>query len=117
MRQNVRLQDLCATFNRGRYVELEPESSPFVAFAMKLETTNEPLFPEVEEAKRFLLLIAHCGFSSPTMPEVRLVPSYACENVRRARRIGAFRLIRHADIGASQAHDATLRGCLLSNRR
>ena len=64
MRQNVRLQDLCATFNRAWYVELEPESSPFVAFAMKLETTNEPLFLEVEEAKRFLLVIAHCGFSS-----------------------------------------------------
>src|SRR6516162_2092440 len=64
MRQNVRFQDLCATFNRARYVELEPESSPFVAFAMKLETTTEPLFPEVKEAKRFLLLIAHCGFSS-----------------------------------------------------
>ena len=60
MRQNVRLQDLCATFNRAWYVELEPESSPFVALAMKLETTNEPLFLEVEETKRFLLVIAHC---------------------------------------------------------
>jgi hypothetical protein len=108
---------LCATFDRAWYVELEPEFSSFVAFAMKLETTNEPRFLEVEEAKRFLLLIAHCGFSSPTMPEVRLVPSYACVNVRRARRIGAFRPIRHADIGASQAHDATLRGCFSSNRR
>jgi len=64
MRQNVRLQDLCATFDRAWYVEFEPESSPFVAFAMKLETTNEPLFLEVEEAKRFLLLIAHGGLSS-----------------------------------------------------
>ena len=60
MRQNVRLQDLCATFNRAWYVEPEPESSPFVAFAMKLETTNESLFLEVDEAKRFLLVIAHC---------------------------------------------------------
>ena len=67
MRQNVRLQDLCATFNRARYVELEPESSPFVAFAMKLETTTEPLFPEVEEAKRFLLV----------MPIVAFRPNYA----------------------------------------
>lgn len=64
MRQNVRLQNLCATFDRAWYVELEPESSPFVAFAMKFETTNEPLFLEVEEAKRFVLVIAHCGFSS-----------------------------------------------------
>ena len=60
MRQNVRLQDLCATIERAWYVELEPESSPFVALAMKLETTNEPLFLEVEETKRFLLVIAHC---------------------------------------------------------
>jgi hypothetical protein len=52
MRQNVRLQDFCATFNRAWYVELEPESSPCVAFAMKLETTTEPLFLEVEEAKQ-----------------------------------------------------------------
>src|ERR1700740_2652092 len=29
----------------------------------------------------------------------------------------AFRPIRHADIGTSQAHDAALRGCLLSSRR
>jgi hypothetical protein len=50
--------DLCATFDRAWYVELEPESSPFVAFAMKVETTNEPVFFEVEEAKRFLLLMA-----------------------------------------------------------
>jgi hypothetical protein len=64
VRQNVRLQGLCATFNRAWHVELELESSPFVAFATKLETINEPLFLEVEEAKRFLLLIAHCGFSS-----------------------------------------------------
>src|ERR1700739_2926616 len=64
MRQNVRLQDLCATFDRAWYIELEPESSPVVAFAMKLETANEPLFLEVEEAKRFLLVMAHCGFSS-----------------------------------------------------
>lgn len=33
-------------------------------FATKLETTNEPLFLEVEEAKRFLLLIALRDFSS-----------------------------------------------------
>src|SRR5215475_441706 len=84
MRQNVRLQDLCATFNRARYVELEPESSPFVAFAMKLETTNEPLFLEVEEAKRFLLPIAHCGFSSQRCQrsgrvELRLRGRAACE--------------------------------------
>jgi len=50
MRQNVRLQDLCATFSWTWYVELEPESPPVVAFAMKLETTNEPLFLEIEEA-------------------------------------------------------------------
>src|SRR5579872_505786 len=50
--------------NRAWYVELEPEASPFVAFAMKLETTNVPLFLEVEEANRFLLVMAHCGFSS-----------------------------------------------------
>src|SRR5215472_4819339 len=81
MRQNVRLQDLCATSNRAWYVELEPESSPFVAFAMKLETTNEPLFLEVEEAKRFLLLIAHCGFSSQRCQRVRLrrtTPAWTC---------------------------------------
>ena len=54
------LEDLCATFKRAWYVELEPESSSFVALAMKLGTTNEPLFPEVAEAKRFLLVIAHC---------------------------------------------------------
>src|SRR6185437_8258470 len=47
-----------------RTSNLNLKSSPFVAFAIKLETTNEPLFLEVEEAKRFLLLIAHCGFSS-----------------------------------------------------
>jgi hypothetical protein len=64
MRQNVRLQDPCATFDRAWYVEFEPESSTFVAFAMKLETTNEPLFLEVEEVKRFLLVMARCGFSS-----------------------------------------------------
>ena len=116
MRQNVRLQDLCATFNRARYVELEPESSPFVAFAMKLETTNEPLFPEVEEAKRFLSLIAHCGFSSNDAKRSG-VPSYAFVDVRCARRIGAVRPIRHADIGASQAHDAVLRVVCSSNRR
>src|SRR5215471_11501284 len=46
--------------------------SPFVAFAMKLETTNEPLFLEVEEAKRVLLLIAHCGLSFRRCKEVRL---------------------------------------------
>src|ERR1700756_4697054 len=113
MRQNVRLQDLCATFDRAWYVELEPESSPFVAFAMKLETTNEPLILEVEEAKRFLLVMAHCGFSSQRCQrsgcaELRLRRLARCE-----ARIGAFRPIRHADIGASQAHDATPRGCLL----
>src|ERR1700750_1519825 len=102
MRQNVRLQDLCATFNRAWYVELEPESSPFVALAMKLETTNEPLFLEVEEAKRFLLLIAHCGFSSQRCQrsgcaELDLRGRALCE----AHRV--FRPIRHADIGTSQA--------------
>ena len=43
-------------------------------------------------------------------------PSYACVDVRGARRIGAFRPIRHADIGTSQAHDAALRGCLLKQQ-
>jgi hypothetical protein len=66
------LEDLCTTFNRVWSFELEPGSLPFVAFAMKLETTNEPLFPEVEDAKRFLLVIAHRGFSSQPCPEVRL---------------------------------------------
>jgi hypothetical protein len=112
MRQNARLQDLCATFNRAWYVELEPKSSPFVAFAMKSETTNEPLFLEVEEAKRFLLLVDYCGFR-PNDARGPAAPSYACVDARCARRIGAFRPIRHADIGASRAHDATLRGCLL----
>src|SRR5581483_6376347 len=81
MRQNVRLQDLCATSNRAWYVELEPESSPFVAFVMRLETINEPLFIKVEEAKRFLLLIARCGFSSQRCKEVRLrraTPAWTC---------------------------------------
>jgi hypothetical protein len=40
---NLRVQHLCATFDRACYVELEPDSSPSVAPAMKLETTNEPL--------------------------------------------------------------------------
>ena len=116
MRQNVRLQDLCATIERAWYVELEPESLPFVAFAMKLETTNEPPFLEVEEAKRFLLLIAHCGFSSQRCQGSGCA-ELACVDVRCARRIGAFRPIRHADIGASQAHDAVLRVVCSYNRR
>src|ERR1700756_5771026 len=112
MRQNVRLQDLCATFDRAWYVELEPESSPFVAFAMKLETTNEPLILEAEEANRFLLVMAHSGFSSQRCQrsgcaELRLRGRALCEAH------WAFRPIRHEDIEASHAHDATLRGCSL----
>jgi hypothetical protein len=53
MQQNVRLQDLCATFDRAWYVELEPESSPVVAFTIKLETTNELLFLEFEKQSDF----------------------------------------------------------------
>jgi len=88
MGQNVPLQDLCATISRAWYVEPEPEPSPFVALAMKLETTNEPLFLEVEEAKRLLLVMVHCGFR-PNDAGGPVAPSLA----RCARRIGAFHRI------------------------
>jgi hypothetical protein len=79
---------------------------------MKFETSNEPLFLEVEEAKRFLLVMAHRGFR-PNDARGPAAPSEPCVDLRGARRIGAFRPIRHADIGASQAHDSTPRDCLL----
>ena len=81
---------------------------------MKLEeTTNEPLFLEVEEAKRFLLLIAQRGFSSQ-----RCQRSDCVELRLRGRALcvahwGFPSYTTRANIGASQAHDATLRGCLL----
>ena len=82
---------------------------------MKLETTNESLFLEVDEAKRFLLLIAHCGFSSQRCQRSGCA-DLACVDVRCARRIRAFRHIRHADVGNSQTHDAALRGRLLGQQ-
>ena len=112
MRQKFPLQHLCAAFDRAWYVELEPESTPFATFAMKLETSNEPRFLEVEEAKRFSLLIAIVAFrpndaKRSGRAELRL---HGCA-VRGA--LGLSVLFDYVDIGAGQAHDATLRGVLL----
>ena len=97
------------------HVELEPKSSPSVASRRRWRH-QRTLFLEVEEANRFLLLTAHCGFSSQRCQRSGSA-SYVCVDARCARHIRAFRPIRHADIGASQAHDATLRVVCSSNRR
>lgn len=76
---------------------------------MRLETINEPLFLKLEEA----IAYSPWWLFVPTMQRGPAAPSYACMDVRCARRIGAFRPIGRADIGASQAHDATPRGYLL----
>ena len=49
-------RSLCRDLYRAWCVELEPESSPFVAFAMKLETTDEPLSLKLRKQSNFCCL-------------------------------------------------------------
>jgi hypothetical protein len=54
----------CQSCGQVWYVELEPESSPIVAFAMKLDDMRRPDAAELKSAQAFLLALAHLGFSS-----------------------------------------------------
>jgi hypothetical protein len=54
----------CTSCGQAWYIELEPEPSPIIAFAMKLDEMRQPGKGELKSAQAFLLVLAHLGFSS-----------------------------------------------------
>src|ERR1700761_7116875 len=49
----------CESCGQAWYVELEPEQTPTVAFALKREDTSRPGDQELNSARSFLLVLAH----------------------------------------------------------
>lgn len=54
----------CGSCAQAWYVELEPEQTPTVAFALKLDDLNRPRDVEVRSAQSCLVVLAHNGFST-----------------------------------------------------
>ena len=54
----------CEICGQAWYVELEPEQTPTVAFALKRDDTSRPGGDELSSARIFLLVLAHGGFST-----------------------------------------------------